>query len=397
MVTNVLPDANNITVTNRLSSCDNSTLNLTRTLYDLYSLYRNNLTSDVFFNISIINFNCTNETENYFKHIITFTHAVSIRIQILFASIYSDYLNANNYQLNGFKINQSTYFNLTSITTNNNAISDACSSADAANDPLCQTNSTNPICTILSNRWNFICSPTRMNNTQLQTPPIVSGLNAWQLGLVCALSVFFVLLLIIFFGYFYRRYTHSKQIALSRVNLYDDEILKQKTEIPQGRAFQKASTIVQPKHRNNTGISWIHKDFTINAAHINENGMNTKSLELHNQGTIIDRKNIFDLNLLQNSKSPNDISTRKIVPTIIISGSVSEKSLNQLKSTTEDNTSMDQSILNNSRTQLTKSQMNDVPLTDENLSDEDAWMSILDVVNAELAILNEQERIQILM
>ncbi|CAF4316267.1 unnamed protein product, partial [Adineta steineri] len=156
-------------------------------------------------------------------------------------------------------------------------------------------------------------------------------------------------------------------------------------EIPQGRAFQKASTIVQPKHRNNTGISWIHKDFTINTAHINENG------------TIIDRKNIYDLNLLQNSKSPNDISTRKIVPTIIISGSVSEKSLNQLKSTTEDSTSMDQSILNNSRTQLTKSQENDVPLTDENLSDEDAWMSILDVVNAELAILNEQERIQILM
>jgi hypothetical protein len=44
---------------------------------------------------------------------------------------------------------------------------------------------------------------------------------------------------------------------------------------------------------------------------------------------------------------------------------------------------LDQSILNNSRIPLTR-EVTNVSFMDENLSDEDAWMCILDVVNAEV-------------
>ncbi len=50
-----------------------------------------------------------------------------------------------------------------------------------------------------------------------------------------------------------------------------------------------------------------------------------------------------------------------------------------------DNISFDQSILNNSRTPLTR-EVTNLSFMDENLSDEDAWMCILDVVNAEVWI-----------
>ncbi|CAF4672515.1 unnamed protein product [Rotaria sp. Silwood1] len=121
----VMPDANIITVTTGLSSCDNTTLGLNETIYDLQNLYQSNIsnfTSNIFLNISINNFTCTRGTGNYFEQIITFTQSVSIRIQILFASIYYDYINANNYRLHGFIIDQESYFNLSSITLNNNIL-----------------------------------------------------------------------------------------------------------------------------------------------------------------------------------------------------------------------------------------------------------------------------------
>ncbi|CAF4385292.1 unnamed protein product, partial [Rotaria magnacalcarata] len=55
----------------------------------------------------------------YFQQVITVIQSISIRIQILFASIYYDYINASNYVLNGFIIDQESYFNLSSITINN--------------------------------------------------------------------------------------------------------------------------------------------------------------------------------------------------------------------------------------------------------------------------------------
>ncbi|CAF4641895.1 unnamed protein product [Rotaria sp. Silwood1] len=121
----VMPDANIITVTTGLSSCDNTTLGLNETIYDLQNLYQSNIsnfTSNIFLNISINNFTCSRGTRNYFEQIITFTQSVSIRIQILFASIYYDYINANNYRLHGFIIDQESYFNLSSITLNNNIL-----------------------------------------------------------------------------------------------------------------------------------------------------------------------------------------------------------------------------------------------------------------------------------
>jgi hypothetical protein len=78
---------------------------------------------------------------NYFQQIITFTQAVSIRIQILFgkdlkkkkrkriiiffyfkASMYYDYINENNYQLNGFLIDSDEFFSLSSISVNNSTL-----------------------------------------------------------------------------------------------------------------------------------------------------------------------------------------------------------------------------------------------------------------------------------
>ncbi|CAF4184647.1 unnamed protein product [Rotaria sp. Silwood2] len=83
----VMPDANTITVTTRLSSCDNTTLDLNQTIYDLQNFYQSNISnsaSNLFLNISINNFDCWRGTGNYFEQIITFTQSVSIRIQILF-------------------------------------------------------------------------------------------------------------------------------------------------------------------------------------------------------------------------------------------------------------------------------------------------------------------------
>ncbi|UJR30213.1 hypothetical protein I4U23_017751 [Adineta vaga] len=393
--TSVLPAANNITVLTRLSSCDNQSFDLNRTVHDLYNLYRNNL-SNVFLNVSINYFTCRKEVESYFEQVITFTQAVSIQIQILLASIYSEYINTNNYQFNGLIINQQTYFTLSSITTHNNALSDACSTADIAHDSFCSKNLTYPICTVLSNRWNYICSSVTMNNTS-----ITSGLSTWQLGLICSLSILFVIILFVVFGYFYRRYARSKQIALSRLNLYDTLNFTQKAGIPQSEEFKRATTIIQPLPNNNTTISWIHKDSMKKVIRKNEHSAKTKPLEMYNQGTSNDLSGTITQNSLVSKNISRNVPNSTVftnIPIIIISGSTSEKKLNQSRLTTDesDSSSLNQSNLNDSRTPLTKLSTH-MSLPDENLNDEDAWMSILDVVNAELAILNEQDQIRVSM
>ena len=42
--------------------------------------------------------------------------------------------------------------------------------------------------------------------------------------------------------------------------------------IPQGQAFQRVGTVIQPKHGNNTAISWIHGS----ASYHDENYVNLK-------------------------------------------------------------------------------------------------------------------------
>ncbi len=89
------------------------------------------------------------------------------------ASIYFDYLNTNNFQFDGLTINQESLIQLSSITVNNSKCqislihrvcffpdrfegdtTDACSSANIAQDPVCLTSS---ICHPLSNPWTFNC------------------------------------------------------------------------------------------------------------------------------------------------------------------------------------------------------------------------------------------------
>jgi len=80
----------------------------------------------------------------------------------------------------------------------------------------------------------------------LQGVVISTGLNSWKIGLISGLSTSkkyteknsffsdsflggaFVLFLLLLSGCFYRRYRHSKQLALSRVSLYDDTRFTQK-------------------------------------------------------------------------------------------------------------------------------------------------------------------------
>ncbi len=45
--------------------------------------------------------------------------------------------------------------------------------------------------------------------------------------------------------------------------------------IPQGQAFQRVKTILQPERSSHTGISWIDNNITRN----NENDMKKKPLE----------------------------------------------------------------------------------------------------------------------
>ncbi|CAF0868563.1 unnamed protein product [Rotaria sordida] len=426
----VMPDANTITVTTGLSSCDNTTLDLNKTIYDLRNLYQNNisnLTSNLFFNISISNFNCSRRNGNYFEQIITFTQSISIRIQILFASIYYDYINANNYQFNGFIIDRESYFNFSSITVNNTAKSDACSSAQAAQDPLCLTNLTHPICTLLPNRWNVTCSQnflttiislfgsTTMSNSQLEMPIISSGLNSWQIGLICSLSILFVLILILIIVYFSRRFIHSKSLTISHINLFNDTNLMNKSETPRSQVFQRTATILQSKHDNNTTISRIHNSTTANTDYNGQNCIDIKPAELFHQVRFVDHAKIYDPDFSSNlplkpmtsanvPTSPSNRTVPKVISTGVTSRPVSRTSMIQLKAITDelqedklnesDNISLNQSYSSSPKKPSTpvSRHIGNISIFDESLHDEDAWMSILDVVNAELDALNEQDR-----
>ncbi|CAF3414915.1 unnamed protein product, partial [Rotaria socialis] len=98
-----------------------------------------------------------------------------------------------------------------------------------------------------------------MNNNSLDIATVASGLNSWQIGLACGLSVLFALLIILTVGYLIRRHTHSKQIALSHVDIYNDAHLMHIGKKPQSQAFKRTKTIVQPKQGSKTSISWIYE------------------------------------------------------------------------------------------------------------------------------------------
>ncbi|CAF1547551.1 unnamed protein product [Adineta ricciae] len=358
--TSVMPAANNITVTTWLLSCANETFDRNTTVYSLYDLYRNNL-SNIILNVSINNFTCAKDVKSVFEQLVTFTQAVSIQNQILLVSIYSDFLSANLYRFNGLMIDRQRDSTLSSVTTHNNALSDACSAADIACNSLCSNNLTHPVCTISSNRWNYMCSTAEASNT-----PVMSGLSTWQLGLICSLS------------------------KVKYLNRVFDWILIGFSGVPQSEEFKRAAMIVQPMPNASTNTSCIHKDSMTNVISINENSSKTKPSALHNQH----QRNNLSVKLTQTANVSKNISTN--IPTIVICRSASDKSLNQSKSITDESDSLNQSNLNDSTAPLTKTVIN-IPLSDENLSDEDAWMSILDVVNAELAILNEQDQIRVSM
>ncbi|CAF0983007.1 unnamed protein product [Rotaria sordida] len=420
--------ANNATITTRLSACS-QIMNVTQTIQDLYNLYKNNssnLVSSVFYNISIINFNCTTPFGKYFEQIIIFTRSVSIRIQVALVSIYFDYITGNKFSingLNGFFIERERSISLSSISLNYNAKFDSCSSIEAAQDPVCLQNSSTPVCiSRFTNPWIFNCSEisvtstisslSTMNNDRLLSTPI---LNSWQISLICSLSGFFLLICFLLLGYFCRRRSRSKHFTLTSVNFFNDIKSMQKNGIPLCQTFQRAATIVQPKQRNNLTVAWIHDG-------INEKSyINLKPTELYNQQIFIDHTKIHDpvfhSNISKNSLKPiyipnNHINplTSKVHSIAIISRPVSETSKNQLKSIVDqleedkldpsDSISFHQSNKTNPK-KLSISisgQLANTLSLDESLHDEDAWMSILDVANAELDVLdrleNEQDRIK---
>ena len=139
------------------------------------------------------------------------------------------------------------------------------------------------------------------------------------------------------------------------------------------------------------------------------------------QGRFIDHTKVYHPNFPSNTSRnsialgyvPTNGSNKRLfktIPTIIVSRTMSRESMNQVESIIgifwkiffthnrcfhcidglpedkldeSDTFSFDQSVLNDSRTPLTE-QLTNLSCADENLNDEDAWMSILDVVNAEV-------------
>ncbi|CAF3296327.1 unnamed protein product [Rotaria socialis] len=401
--------ANNVTITTGLSACK-SPLNTTQTVEDLYNLYRNNsssLVSSVFYNISIVDFNCTTPFSKYFQQVIIFTQSVSIRIQAALISVYFDYINGNRYlinDLNGFFVDRENPIYFSSASLNNVVALDACSSGDIAQDPLCLHYNSTPYCiNLLSNPWIFNCSKSpkisttsvlSTTNGELLSYTNSSILNSWQISLICVLSVLFLLISILVFGYLYRRRSRSKNFALTIENIFDEmKSMKQRSEIPKGQAFQRPATIIQPKQRNNRTTASIHDDTNNNGSTYTENYMHLKSSGPYNQGIVIDHTKIHD------SDFPSNILTNSLVPTCVpndritalssrvhsattISRPVSKISTNQLKSKIEED-------------KLDASERLATTLSiDGSLHDEDAWMSILDVVNAEMDLLNRLENEQ---
>ncbi|CAF2449998.1 unnamed protein product [Rotaria sp. Silwood2] len=369
-----MPYANNATITTELSSCS-QIVNVTQTVQDLYNLYQNkssSLVSSVFYNISITNFNCTTQLDKYFEQVIIFTQSISIRIQVALVSIYFDYITGNGFSINGFFIERERPIYLSSIS---------------------------------------------LNYSKLFSTPNSSVLNSWQIGLICSLSGFILLICFLLVGYICRRRSRSKHFTLTPVNFFDDMKSLQKNGIPLGEAFQRAATIVQPKQRNNMTIAWIHDDSDKNTTINKKNYINVKSTRPYYQGTFIDHAKIHDSvfpsNISKNLLKPIYVSNNHIHPLAskihsiaVIARPVSGTSKSQLKSIIgqleEDKLDPSDSIslrqlnsINAKRlsTSMSGQYANTLSL-DESLHDEDAWMSILDVANAELDILNRLENEQ---
>ncbi|CAF2924056.1 unnamed protein product [Rotaria sp. Silwood2] len=381
-------------VTTELSSCS-QIVNVTQTVQDLYNLYQNkssSLVSSVFYNISITNFNCTTQLGKYFEQVIIFTQSISIRIQVALVSIYFDYITGNGFSINGFFIERERPIYLSSIS---------------------------------------------LNYSKLFSTPNSSVLNSWQIGLICSLSSFILLICFLLVGYICRRRSRSKHFTLTPVNFFDDMKSLQKKGIPLGEAFQRAATIVQPKQRNNMTIAWIHDDSDKNTTINKKNYINVKSTRPYYQGTFIDHAKIHDSvfpsNISKNLLKPIYVSNNHIHPLAsrihsiaVIARPVSGTSKSQLKSIIgkyenfqyinniffflnifkgqleEDKLDPSDSIslrqlnsINAKRlsTSMSGQYANTLSL-DESLHDEDAWMSILDVANAELDILNRLENEQ---
>ncbi|CAF3452893.1 unnamed protein product [Rotaria sp. Silwood1] len=385
--TRTMSYANNATITTGLSACS-EVVNITQTVQDLYNLYQNNssnLVLSVFYNISIINFNCTTAFDKYFEQIIIFTRPVSIHIQVALG-----------------------------------AKSDSCSSGETAQDPLCLQNGSTPVCiSLFTNPWIFNCSGIPMTSTisslsTMNNNGLTSILNSWQIGLICSLSGFLLLICFLLVGYLCRRRSRSKHFSLTPVNFFDDMISLQKNGIPLCQAFQRAATIVQPKQRSTMMMAWIHDGIDKNTRINAKNYINVTSPGPYNQGTFIDHvkihDSVFSSNISKNSFKPiyapnNHIHplASKLPSIAIISRPASGTSKYQLKSIIEDdkldpsdNISLHQSNSNNPKKLSTSisEQFGNALSLDESLHDEDAWMSILDVANAELDVLNRLENEQ---
>ncbi|CAF2515904.1 unnamed protein product [Rotaria sp. Silwood2] len=262
-----------------------------------------------------------------------------------------------------------------------------------------------------------IFSLSTTNNHRLFSTSNSSILNSWQIGLICSLSGFILLICFLLVGYICRRRSRSKHFTLTPVNFFDDMKSLQKNGIPLGEAFQRAATIVQPKQRNNMTIAWIHDDSDKNTTINKKNYINVKSTRPYYQGTFIDHTKIHDSvfpsNISKNLLKPIYVSNNHIHPLAsrihsiaVIARPVSGTSKSQLKSIIgqleEDKLDPSDSIslrqlnsINAKRlsTSMSGQYANTLSL-DESLHDEDAWMSILDVANAELDILNRLENEQ---
>lgn len=419
--------ANNFTMITGLSGCD-STKNLSKTIEDLFDYYRSNRTNPVFnlfSNVNITDVDCTS-TEKYFNQIVTLTKRASIQIQIQFASIYYEFIQVNSYVFNGLHVNSelSQSFNLSSITLNNTAQSDACSSASIARESLCALNSTTPVCTITSaNSWNFNCSAypststiSSTNKTNLFRPTAESFLEPWQIGLISGISFLFVLMILILIVCYLRRHFRSKRMTFSNENLFDDVKITKKNGIPRGQAFKNTPTIIQPIQNTTPKTPWINT----NVRHqTNQSSRKPPSMPT-NRGTVKDHMKIHPTVTSNIPKKtiyiPNNHSTNivpKVYQSTAISRPVSGTSTNRLRLITNgleesvfdnsDDISLDPSNSSSPKKPSTpvSRQLTNQSFVDESLHDEDAWMPILAVVNAELDVLNrlenEQNRLRTLM
>ncbi|UJR16300.1 hypothetical protein I4U23_003206 [Adineta vaga] len=382
--------ADNATIITQLSECS-SIVNLTELIQDLYNLYQNT-SSTIFYNISIENFDCQSSTGKYFEQIIFFTKSVSLQIQISLASLYFNYITSNGYSFHGFFIEQNERFLLSSITLNSIPQSGACSSGAAVQIPLCSLNSSTPECIeFVTNPWIFNCSINSTTSTNPSTSiisdhgsvlTIISTvLNSWQIGLICGLSIFSCLILLLIVVCFYRRCLRTKRISLSCENLFDDKKFLHKSVIPHDSIFQHVVHVTESKQSINTLVSWIHDGIYKQEIFLDPTTIHA-TIFLNKSNESIHPSNNNQSNMLLR-KSPSTSS----VPQSICTTSIDRF---QLSTNDESFDDLNEIIIDCSY----PIQYINRSYTDDNLCDEDAWMSILAVANAELDLLNQLENEQ---